>query len=159
MSLSSTDYSDLLRYLAFKRKKVILNKTQVNKLLFMCYGTYLSLMDAKLFDESPKAWPFGPVFAKVYKTFDRKEMPILISDEKRKQFNDNIPALNICCAIIDKYSNVSAYNLSMWSHREGSPWYKTVYTGSPIVWNKVIEDDIIKEYFKEKPVVQFGQPR
>ncbi len=156
MALNSTEYSDLLRYLAFKRKKVVLNKTQVNKLLFMCYGTYLALVGKKLFEEAPKAWPFGPVFPKVYKTFDRKEMPILISDENIKQFNSNLPALNICCAVIDRYSHVSAYDLSTWSHQEGSPWYKTVYSESPIVWNKVIEDDIIKKFFKENPVVQFG---
>ena len=155
MRLSSIDYADLLRFLAFKRRHVVLNKTQVNKLLFMCYGTYLSLVNDKLFDEAPKAWPFGPVFPKVYKTFEMKEMPIIISDENKQYFNSNLPALNICCAVVDKYSNVSAYDLSMWSHMEGSPWYQTVYKDTPIVWNKVIEDNVIKEYFKEHPVVKF----
>jgi len=152
--LTSVDYADLLRFLAFKRKKVIINKTQVNKMLFMCYGTYLAQLNKKLFEESPKAWPFGPVFPKVYKTFDRKEMPIIFSNENKELFKANIVALNICCAVVDRYSSVSAYDLSMWSHKEGSPWFQTVYSESPIVWNKVIEDGITKQYFTEHPVVR-----
>lgn len=157
MNLASTDYADLLRYLAFKRRRAIINKTQVNKMLFMCYGTYLALLGEKLFEEAPRAWPFGPVFPRVYKTFDRKDMPIIIPNEERERFNANMPALNICCAVVDKFSHTSAYSLSVWSHREGSPWYQTVYDNSPIVWNKVIPDETIKAYFTENPVVRFNK--
>lgn len=154
MPLSSLDFSDLLRYLAFKRQKIVLNKTQVNKLLFMCYGTYMAKKEERLFAESPKAWPYGPVFPKVYKTFDQKKMPIALEKETIPEFNSNPLALNICCAVIDKYCHVSAYDLSSWSHKEGSPWYQTVYSETPIVWNKEISDNVIKEYFTEHPVVK-----
>lgn len=154
MELTSLDYSDLLRFLAFNRRKVVLNKTQVNKLLFMCYGTYYARTSNKLFEESPKAWPFGPVFPKVYKTFDQKSMPIILPKENITLFRQDQEALNICVSVIDRYSNTSAYSLSMWSHKEGSPWYQTVYSGEPtIVWNKEIKDEIIKEYFTKHPVV------
>ena len=153
MALTSLDYSDLLRYLAFNRKRVVLNKTQVNKLLFMCYGTYCARTSKRLFEEKPKAWPFGPVFPRVYKTFDQKSMPIIIPKENKALFKENEEALRICVAVIDKYSNTSAYNLSMWSHKEGSPWYQTVYSGTTIVWNKEIEDEIVKVYFTQHPVI------
>ena len=152
VALTSQDYSDLLRYLAFDRRRVVLNNTQVNKLLFMCYGTYYARTSKRLFEETPKAWPFGPVFPRVYKTFDQKSMPISIK-ENIPLFSENREAVNICVSVIDKYSHASAYHLSMWSHKEGSPWYQTVYSETPIVWNKEIKDEIIKEYFVKYPVI------
>lgn len=160
MALTSTDYADLLRHLAFNRKGVVISNTQVNKLLFMCYGTYLVLAGngQRLFEEHPKAWPFGPVFPKVYKTFNRKEMPISIPVEKVREFNSNALGVRICNAVIDKHSHTSAYDLSLWSHEEGSPWYQTVYYGKDgkpvdeIEWNKEIEDETIKKYFETHPV-------
>ncbi len=149
-SLTSLDYSDLLRFLAYNRHQVVLNKTQVNKLLFMCYGVYLSKTNEPLFCEKPKAWPYGPVFPIVYKKFRQSLMPITISEEKKKEFYTNNTALNICIEIVDKYCYTSAYNLSVWSHQQGSPWYQTVYCDdNPIVWNKEISDELIKEYFKD----------
>ena len=126
--LTSLDYSDLLRFLAFNRHGVVLNKTQVNKLLFMCYGFYLSQKGERLFTESPKAWPYGPVFPTVYKRFGYRNMPVTLSECQKKAFNSNELALKICISIVDKYCYTSAYNLSVWSHQKGSPWYQTVYS-------------------------------
>ncbi len=149
-TLTSLDYSDLLRFLAYNRHQVVLNKTQVNKLLFMCYGVYLSKTSSTLFTERPKAWPYGPVFPTVYKRFHQRLMPIIFSEEKKKEFYANDTALGICIKIVDKYCYVSAYELSVWSHQQGSPWYKTVYSDDkPIVWNKEISDGLIKDYFKD----------
>ena len=41
-NLTSVDVANLLRNFALKEHFVNLNKTQVNKLLFMCYGFYLA---------------------------------------------------------------------------------------------------------------------
>ena len=56
MPLSSVDFANILRNMAYKRHLVNLNKTQVNKLLFICYGLYLAFYGEKLFSETPKAW-------------------------------------------------------------------------------------------------------
>lgn len=150
MGLTSLDYSDILRDLAFKICGIILNKTQVNKLLFMCYGIYMANKNEPLFDEHPHAWPYGPVFPRVYKHFDDKKMPIAINSEKAKVFKSNELAVRICEWVIRNYAHLSAYNLSVWSHKEGSPWYKTVYNGNDAVkWNDVIDDNLIKDYFKD----------
>lgn len=153
-SLTSVDYANLLRFLAYSRENTVLSNTQVNKLLFMCYGTYLALDGHRLFDEAPKAWPFGPVFPKVYKTYMMQPNPIIIQKEKVHLFNDNALAMRICNAVVKKHCHRSAYDLSMWSHQDGSPWHKTVYSddSNPIEWNKEIEDGIIREYFREHPV-------
>jgi len=119
----------------------------------MCYGTYLVKTNEPIFDEKPKAWPFGPVFPRVYRLYDSHKMPIVLSREQVTAFNANPEALRICFSIVDKYCHTSAYDLSMWSHSEGSPWYQTVYSKKPIEWNKEIADGIIKNYFNEQPVI------
>lgn len=64
-ALTSVDYANLIRYIAQQRYSQILNKTQVNKILFYVYGKYLAMLGEKLFtDDSPMAWPYGPVIHK-----------------------------------------------------------------------------------------------
>lgn len=153
MKLSSLDYADLLRYLTYKRKYVNLNKTQTLKLLFMCYGTYLAVNGKRLFDETPKAWVYGPVFPRVYRTFDRRQLLTGLTQEQIDAFNQDRVAIGIINAVIDRYSSYGAYTLSEWSHQEGSPWSQTVNEGEKLIWGKEIKDEIIKEYFIENPVI------
>lgn len=149
-TFSSVDYANLLKYLAFSKYKVNLNKTQVNKLLFMCYGFYMSASKGKMLfqDDTPKAWPYGPVFPRVFKRYNN-DIP-LISPSQLDDFKKDELAYSICEQIIDKYSLVSAYDLSMWSHKEGGPWYKTIKENKidgKVVWGKEINKDNIKCYF------------
>ena len=148
-NLTSVDVANLLRNFALKEHFVNLNKTQVNKLLFMCYGFYLASTGKKLFLETPKAWPYGPVFPNLYKSYYLFSVPIYIEDEKQMEFDSDLKAKNICKQVIDKFCRVSAYDLSMWSHQPGSPWHDTVYgvNGKKTGWNKEISDDVIKAYF------------
>lgn len=152
MNLSSVDFANQLRNMAFRRHSINLNKTQVNKLLFMCYGFYLARFGEKLFSETPKAWPYGPVFPDVYKSYSLYNIPIFIENDKKKEF-ENSKAKKICEQVIDKYCHVSAYDLSMWSHQQGGPWHQTVYGvngDKSLGWNKEIRDDLIKQYFTRK---------
>lgn len=153
MSLTSVDFANQLRNMAFQRHLVNLNKTQVNKLLYMCYGFYLAQTEHKLFSETPKAWPYGPVFPNVYKSYSFYNIPIYIENEKEEEFKNNKKALNICQQVIDKYCRISAYDLSMWSHQPGGPWHQTVYGpkgNESSGWNKEISDELIKSYFTRK---------
>ena len=90
MLLTSVDFANILRNMAYKRHLVNLNKTQVNKLLFMCYGLYLAFYGEKLFSETPKAWPYGPGFPNVYKWYSLCRVPIVITEEKNKDLSTNI---------------------------------------------------------------------
>ena len=153
MTLSSVDFANILRNMAYKRHLVNLNKTQVNKLLFMCYGLFLAFSGEKLFSETPKAWPYGPVFPDVYKSYSLNRVPIYITEEKRKEFESNERAKRIFTQVVDKYCHVSAYDLSMWSHLRGGPWHKTVYGingNENSGWNKEISDELIRNYFTKK---------
>lgn len=153
MVLTSIDFANILRNMAFSRHMVNLNKTQVNKLLFMCYGFYLAWSGQKLFEETPKAWPYGPVFPNVYKRYSFFNIPIYIDEEKKELFDKNVLAKNICTQVIDKYCRVSAYDLSMWSHQQGGPWHQTVFGvngNENSGWNKEISSELIRQYFSRK---------
>lgn len=71
MEITSLDCAKLLQNIAWVYYKRILNKTQIHKILFFAYGIYLARYDKKLFtDDTPKAWPFGPVFPKVNRSIN-----------------------------------------------------------------------------------------
>ena len=114
--------ANFLRALA-NEKGVILNATQVQKLLYMAYGLFLA-EGRKIIEEQPKAWPFGPVFPRAQKkvaynkqaTLDDPELNVISEDQAIKlMFND----------LIDKFGTVTATKLSNWSHEVGGPWHKT----------------------------------
>lgn len=148
--LTSIDYANLLNWVAYNKHNVLLNKTQINKLLFMCYGIYLASTGNKLFkDDSPKAWPYGPVFPNVYRKFIPNYIPKDFDESKKEVFRKDATAMSVVIKVMKKFHSYSAYSLSEWSHKEGGPWYKTVYGSddqSP-KWNATIEDEFIKEYF------------
>lgn len=152
MTPTSLEYMKLVAWLAHSRHDVILNKTQMQKILFMCYGLYLACTGKKLFnDDTPKAWPYGPVFPRVNKRYNPNLTPTDLSESEKKMFIENKDALGIIVKTVDKCYKLSAQYLTNWSHKEGSPWNITLYgedgKNQNIEWNKVIDDDLIKSYF------------
>lgn len=151
--LTSLDYAELIRFAAYKYHNVLLGKTQLNKILFYVYGVYLTKETSALFDDdTPKAWPYGPVFPIVNKKIDLEKVPNGFSPEKSTMFKGNVVALKIVREAVDRLANKTAYQLTEWSHKDDSPWYKTLF-GEGIEnpkWNTTIKDDDIKTYFKIK---------
>lgn len=149
MELNSLEYVKLIAWIAAFKHRVILNKTQMQKLLFMCYGQALVIEERPLFtDDTPKAWPFGPVFPRSYKRYE-EVMPSDLSSEEKNRFAQNIPVLKMIAQTVADYCHVSATRLSDWSHSKGSPWWNTVFDpkdGS--AWNREISLDMIKSYFQ-----------
>lgn len=166
-TLSSIDYARLIQFTATKMYKTLLNKTQVNKILFYVYGVYLAGHDKPLFsDDTPKIWTYGPVFPRPNKKVVSCELigRSWFSDEKIEAFKENPDFLSRIVAIVGNMRNKSAIDLTRWSHEEGSPWYTTLYnkdkeTGkitSQKPWNTVIPDNTIKEYFSNPQNAIFG---
>lgn len=163
IELTSLDFARLIQFAAQKFYKMLLNKTQINKILFYVYGVYLAKTKGKrLFtDDTPKAWPFGPVFPRVYKKIDSEIVVSGFSDEYIKAFQSNQEALSIVENAVKAMHDMSAFDLTKWSHEEGSPWYLTIYNldnegniESQNPWNSRIEDKIIEKYFS-KPENKF----
>lgn len=149
--LTSINYGRLIQYTSQKLHLQMLNKTQVNKILFYVYGRYLAVTGKKLFtDDTPKAWPYGPVFPRVNKRTNPSEV-IKLTKEEVYLFKADELAIEIVVAAVGKMHKMSAVYLTEWSHQEGSPWRRTLYDGmepgKQRAWNTEIPDDYIKEYF------------
>lgn len=158
MDLKSTDYARLIQYAAQKLHMTRLNKTQINKILFYVYGVFYAETGKLLFkDDSPKAWPYGPVFPIVNKKTNPDEIVKSFSQETIHEFNKHPQAMDLVKEAVDAMYNMSAISLTQWSHQEGSPWYKTLYVkdkNGNIVeqkkWNTPISLELIKAYFSQK---------
>lgn len=158
MELKSIDYAHLIQYAAQKLHMVRLNKTQINKILFYVYGVYYAETGQTLFnDDSPKAWPYGPVFPIVNKRINTDEIIYSFDKDTISKFNENPRAMVLVKEAVDAMYNVSAVALTHWSHQEGSPWYDTLYVkdrdGNIIEqrkWNTPISLDLIGSYFSQE---------
>ena len=103
MTLTSLDYAQLIQFAALKFHNVVLNRTQINKMLFYVYGRHLAVKNAKLFEgDDPKAWPYGPVFPIVYQKINIEDVPRSFSKEKNDAFKANPEALNLVKEAVKK---------------------------------------------------------
>lgn len=165
-ALTSIDYARLIQFTAAKLYKTLLNKTQVNKILFYVYGVYLASHGKVLFsDDRPKVWTYGPVFPRPNKKVVSCEMigQDYFTKEQIESFKEDSDFLSRIVAIVGRMCNKSAMTLTRWSHEEGSPWYNTLYhkdengkITSQEPWNTVIPDETIKTYFSNPQNAIFG---
>ncbi len=149
LKLTSIDYGRLVQYYAQKLHWLSLNKTQVQKILFRAYGLYLAQTGQKLFDDDvPRAWPYGPVFPKLYRSQEPCGV-ISFPPDTVDAFNNNHEACKIVGTVVDEMCYCSARELTEWSHKPGSPWYRTIHpdSGEQVSWNTEIPSEYIRDYF------------
>lgn len=148
MPLNSVSYAKLIAWLAFNKHHVTLGRTQIQKILFVCYGVYYANKDRLLFeDDAPQAWPFGPVFPISYKKYD-SYISSDLTDEEKKEFLQDKNTLLMITKLTASLCFHSARDLTAWSHQIGSPWSKVVVQGGKVKWSAPLDKNDIKEYFK-----------
>lgn len=135
------------KYLNTKARSqgIEMNITKLMKLMYICYGTYLTVYNQRLLNEQPQAWPYGPVFAIARQEMSSQSNWIAVCNSLNLEdanITDKIDKLiNV---VLSTFGTWSAVQLSNWTHQSGSPWEKTVLSyefGTPI------SDDSIKSYF------------
>jgi uncharacterized phage-associated protein len=131
--------------------KTPLNMTKLQKLLYILYGFYLSKHGCLIINENPKIWPFGPVFPRVHKHVEPTDI-LDIYHPDFQQINEDEQLRDVINSIVNKYSKISATQLSNWSHMIGSPWEKTV-KASGNKWNTIIPDEYISTYFSNIVII------
>lgn len=155
MELTSLHYAKLIMWLADNKRHIILGKTQLQKILFVCYGLYLvrhndnpQCISQKLFaDDTPKAWPFGPVFPRSYKRHSM--LRGILMEEEKVEFSKDKETLYEIWHITEKLCGLSAKDLTRWSHQDDTPWDKALFgEGKKLKWGVVISDESIYDYFK-----------
>lgn len=142
------DSRDVAAYIAqqCRKKGISYNNTKIQKLLYCVYGVMLAKESFRICDESPKAWPYGPVFPKVFKYIHNGENIDLYSFRLEKELPQD--KKDIIGAVLDFFGKFTASQLSGWSHKEGSPWSKAV-SAEGAGWNVVVQDEDIIPYFRE----------
>ncbi len=143
-SLTSIDYARLISWYAWNKHGVLLGKTQLQKILYICYGVWLAYNEEPLFAEKPVVWPFGPVFPDVYVWYSANQ-PQDLTQVEIDTWARTAEKVKFIFAAVDKLYYMTAKRLTEWSHRMGSPW-AAVANYNP--WGTEIPDDKIKEYFK-----------
>lgn len=119
----------------------------MQKILFICYGRCLAKFNKQLFtDDEPRAWPFGPVFPRTYRSYV-ETIPTSLTIAEKEEYLKEVDILKEISQIVDLCYNISANRLSEWSHLKDSPWYKTVFKEDNVQWNRTIDNDVIKDFF------------
>lgn len=146
---NSTDIATYIIALANERR-IAVNMTKMQKLLYIVYGAYLRIYGERLLNEHPQAWPYGPVFPTTRSKLLKRDFYLISKDDITEKERDLIEKDNQLERVIDfvfkHFGDWNAGQLSEWSHSDGSPWYQTTNKNG-FKWGDVISDDLIRAYF------------
>lgn len=124
---------------------------QLQKLVYFSHGWSLSLLKQDLTEDSPQAWPYGPVYVdlwKVLKHCGKSEVKnnILDPDEfkaERSKLSEN--QNRVIRKVFELYGDYHAFQLSAMTHKEGTPWHQVyVEEGRE---RAPISNDLIRAHF------------
>jgi uncharacterized phage-associated protein len=141
----------LAKYIAayLNDKYADVNMTKIQKLTYIAYGIYLAVTGERLIDEHPQAWPYGPVFPTTRNSLLKTDLnSIRLDDFDIQEIAEDKGVNSLVGLVYSTFGKWTAVSLSEWSHKEGSPWEKTVST-SGFKWGNMIKDEYIKSYFEK----------
>ncbi len=124
------------------RRKIVINATKLQKLLFIVYGSFLSLYNLRLLDEKPQCWPYGPVFPKLREDFLAEDFSKVNFSDMRipKKVKNDHRLQNVVDFVFNGFGLWSAGDLSAWC-LNSLPCKATPDTG------QIIDDDLIRTFF------------
>lgn len=143
MELTSLDYARLIQLISLKLHRQILNMTQIQKMLFILYGCYIAIND------KPIAAASGPIFKTVESKIDIDDSINGFEDSKISLLRKNNWVIQSSIKIVNRLHSIDTYSLANWSCKKGSPWNETLFGDNPKDFGSMIEDKLIKEYFKK----------
>ena len=133
-------------------ERMPVTQMKVQKMVYFAHGYHLVKYGEPLIIERFEAWKFGPVVPSIYRNFKYfGSRPITDAE-----FTFYAPSFLNDYELDDKArdavdytwnatKNVSAEDLSAWTHQQKSPWHE-VY--NPSEWGTPISNDAIKHYFE-----------
>lgn len=124
-----------------------LNMSQIQAILYIAYGVWMTDHEDRLFEEHPQAWQYGPVFPRVYSKM--KKGTTDTQDQYLKLKNDSPERFSFLERCFRRYAWTRASDLSAPHVSSGTPWALTRRSNpdSPTVR---IEDDLIREWFQPR---------
>lgn len=129
-------------------RKIGMNMTKLQKLLYIAYGTYLAVEERRLTNEHPQAWPYGPVFPAARNRLLKKDLSLVTLDSPEvRKIKDDGEMKSLVSLVLDGFGGKNATTLAVWSHQSGSPWDRAA-SREGFSWGGRIPDEFIYEYFK-----------
>lgn len=123
---------------------------KLQKMVYFAHGYHLAKYGEPLIKEDFEAWQFGPVAPSIYNEFNLHgsdpiviEEPPKLEQELRNLSPEAWDAINYTW---DATKNLSAYKLSNWTHKTGSPWAAAY---QPNIMGTIIPNNAIKTYFTQ----------
>lgn len=131
---------------------------ELQKILYFCYGTFLTKFGTKLCDGYFEAWEHGPVHPLIYREFsDFRASPItrtaqstdLISgDTKTVPIPKDREVRSSITEVVLQLRGLTASQLREKSHAPGAPWHSVVESAKKNLASRVrIPDSVIKGGF------------
>lgn len=151
--MESNDYKyDSLTVACFivantNERRLAINMTKLQKLLYIAYGTYLAIIGKRLTDEHPQAWPYGPVFPITRSRLLKRDLShIDFSLPLLNEIKNDEEMKSLMNLVLNGFGDKNATTLTVWSHQSGSPWDR-IASQEGFTWGAIIPDEYIKEYF------------
>lgn len=126
---------------------------KLQKLLYYAQGISLGMFGKPLFEENIEAWQHGPVVREVYScfcSFGRNNIEIRMDEQKEdiiKRIENNREVSEILNLTYDNFAIYTAWQLRQMTHEDNTPWDITQKTKG---LGAIIDNDLIKKYFKEE---------
>ena len=132
--------------LLWLRREVITTPMHLLKLAYISHGWMLGLTGDVLLYEPTEAWRYGPVVPSVYRRYKAfGGQPIDLTPVDRSADLNSVQR-SVVEAVDDVYRDCTALELSGLTHRQGTPWQKTVRRHGV---GAIIPNSVILEYYKE----------
>ena len=139
---------------AANERRISINMTKIQKLLYIAYGIFLAVKSTRLMDEHPQAWPYGPVFPTTRNKLLKVDLfSINFGEEELTELKNDSELQSLIDLVFKSFGNWNALQLTEWSHGDGTPWQQTVSMNN-FSWGMRIPDDSIKRYFSS--IIKFS---
>lgn len=124
-----------------------LNMSQIQAILYIAYGVWMTGHEDRLFEEHPQAWQYGPVFPRVYSKLKKGMTDSQVQYLKLKEESpERLSFLERC---FRRYARTSACDLAAPHKSKGTPWSQT-RKENPESQTARIQDSLVREWFAER---------
>ncbi|MCQ2249875.1 MAG: SocA family protein [Bacteroidales bacterium] len=126
---------------ACNQRRLVVNHTKIQKLLFLVYGSYLAVYNKRLTDEHPECWPYGPVFPKLREEMMGEDFSeVAIGDRRLSGIRNDRKTADVIDFVLGKFGAQTMEALVDWCVNS-VPCKATPDNGT------VISDYVIRDFF------------
>ena len=126
----------------------VIDPMKLQKLVYFAHGWMLGLTGNPLVSEKAEAWPYGPVFPRLYRAFSEFGADPIATRGRKLRCVDDDRARAVIDKVWQEYGGFDALTLSAMTHRRGTPWAEArKRVNVPWAERPTIPNDGIRDFF------------